>query len=100
MGSPKAVRAAGGAVGLVLELMYIYFYIRSSSPLEAYSSGGDRMSMWQKEQATVALREVFPLASVRSGKCALHSLLIGGATHLLAGTWFFTDVAGRGLMGV
>ena len=82
--SPKAVRAGGGAVGLVLKLMSCYFYMRSSALLVAYGSGGGRRSMWQKEQATVALREDFPLAGVRSDKYALHSFMIGGATHLSA----------------
>ena len=41
--------------------------------------------MWTKEQATVALREVVALAGGRADEYALHSLRIGGATHLSAG---------------
>ena len=41
--------------------------------------------MWTKQQATVALREVVALAGVRADEYALHSLRIGGATHLSAG---------------
>ena len=41
--------------------------------------------MWTKQQATVAPREVVALAGVRADEYALHSLRIGGATHLSAG---------------
>ena len=51
----------------------------------AYGSGGGRWSMWTKQQGTAALREVVALAGVRADEYALHSLRIGGATHLSAG---------------
>ena len=38
--------------------------------------------MWTKQQATTALRAVVALAGVRAEDYALHSLSIGGATHL------------------
>ena len=41
--------------------------------------------MWTKQQATVALREAVALAGMRADEYALHSLRIGGATHLSAG---------------
>ena len=40
--------------------------------------------MRAKQQATVALREVVAFTGVRADKYALHSLKIGGATHLSA----------------
>ena len=40
--------------------------------------------MWPPQQATTALREVVALAGVRTEKYALHSLRIGGATHVSA----------------
>ena len=41
--------------------------------------------MWTQQQATTALRKVVALAGVRAEEYALHSLRIGGATHLSAG---------------
>ena len=41
--------------------------------------------MWTKQHATVALRDVVTLAGVLADGYALHSLNIGGATHLSAG---------------
>ena len=40
--------------------------------------------MWSQQQATPALREAVALAGVRAEEYALHSLRIGGATHLSA----------------
>ena len=84
-GSPRPVGAGGGAVDLMLELMSCYLCLPSSAPLVAYGSGGGRWSMWTKQQATVALRDVVALAGVRADEYALHSLRIGGATHVSAG---------------
>ena len=69
----------------MVELMSCYLFFLSSAPLVAYGSGGGRWSMWTKQQATVALRSVVELAGVRVDEYALHSLMIGGATHLSAG---------------
>ena len=41
--------------------------------------------MWTQQQATTSLRAVVALAGVRADEYALHSLRIGGATHLSAG---------------
>ena len=41
--------------------------------------------MWTKQQATAALRAVVAFAGARAEYYALHSLRIGGATHLSAG---------------
>ena len=40
--------------------------------------------MWSQQQATTALREMVALADGRAEEYALHSLRIGGATHLSA----------------
>ena len=50
-----------------------------------YGSSGGRWSTRTKQQATVALRKVVAFAGVRADKNALHSLGIGGATHMSAG---------------
>ena len=84
-GSPRPVGAGGGAVEFMLELMSCYLILPSSAPLVAYGSGGGRWSMWTEQKATVALREVVASADVRADEYALHSLRIGGATHLSAG---------------
>ena len=84
-GSLRPVGAGGGAVNLMLELMSCYLFLPSSAPLVTYGSGGGRWSMWTKQQAAVALREVVALAGGRADEYALLSLRIGGATHLSAG---------------
>ena len=60
-------------------------FLQSSAPLVAFGVGNGRWSMWTQHQATTALREVVALAGVRAEEYALHSLRIGGATHLSAG---------------
>ena len=87
-GLPRSVGASGGAVDLMLELMSCYLFLPSSASLVAYGSGSGRWSMWTKQQATVARREVVALAGVRADEYALHSFNIGGATHLSAGGAF------------
>ena len=84
-GSPRPVGAGGGAVDLMLELMSRFLFLPSSAPLVACGSGDGRWSMWTKQQAAVAQREVVALAGVRADEFALHSLRIGSATHLSAG---------------
>ena len=84
-GVPRPVGGGGGAVDLMPELMSCCLVLPSSAPLVAYGSGDGRWSMWTKQQATVALREVVPLVGVRVDEYALHSLRIKGATHLSAG---------------
>ena len=41
--------------------------------------------MWTQAHATRALRQVVSVAGVQPEEYALHSLRIGGATHLSAG---------------
>ena len=41
--------------------------------------------MWTKQQVSAALRAVVALEGVRAEDYALHSLRIGGGTHLSAG---------------
>ena len=83
--SPRPVGSGGGAVDLVLELMSCYLFLPSSAPLVADGSGGGTIFMWTKQQATVALRGVVALVGVQADEDALHSLRIGGATHLSTG---------------
>ena len=68
VGSSRPVGAGGGAVDLMLELVSCYSFLPSSAPLVAYGSGGGSCSMWTKQQASVALREVVALAAVRADK--------------------------------
>ena len=75
----------GGAVDLMIELMSCYLLLPSSVPLIAFGVGNGRWCMWTQHQATAALRKVVALAGVRVEEYALHSLRIGGATHLSAG---------------
>jgi len=84
-GPPRPVGAGGNAVDLMIELMSCYLFLPSSAPLVAFGTGNGRWSMWTQQQATTALRAVVALAGVRAEEYALHSLRIGGATHLSAG---------------
>ena len=74
----------GGAVDLMIELLSCYLFLRPSACLVAFGTGHGRWSMWTQQQATAALRSVVALASVRAEDYAMHSLRIGGATHLPA----------------
>ena len=84
-GPSMHVREGGGAVDLMIELMSCYLFLPSSTPLVAFGVGNGRSSMWTQHQATTALRKVVALAGVRAEEYALHSLRVGGATHLPAG---------------
>ncbi len=84
-GPSTRVGEGGGAVDLMIELMSCYLFLPSSAPLVAFIVGNGRWSMWTQHQSTKALRKVVALAGVRAEEYALHSLRIGGATHLSAG---------------
>ena len=84
-GPSMRVGKGGRAVDLMIELMSFYVFLPSSAPLAACGVGNGRWSMWTQHQATLALRKVVALAGVRAEEYALHSLKIGGATHLSAG---------------
>lgn len=75
----------GGAVAVMIELLSLYSWLPSRAPLVAFGVGGGQWAMWTKHQATVALRQVVALAGLPPEEYALHSLRIGGATHLAAG---------------
>ena len=84
-GPPRPVGVGGNAVDLMIELLSCYLFLPPSAPLVAFGAGNGRWSMWTQQQATAALRTVVALAGVRAEEYALHSLRIGGATHLSAG---------------
>ena len=84
-GPSMRVGEGGGAVNLMIKWMYCYLFLPPSAPLVAFVLGNGRWSMWTQHQATAALRKVVALAGVRAEESALHSLRIGGATHLSAG---------------
>ena len=84
-GPALRVGDGGGAVDLMMDLMPCYLFLPSSAPLAAFGAGNGRRSMWTQRQATTALRKVVALAGVRAEEYALHSLKIGGATHLSEG---------------
>ena len=84
-GPPKPVGAGGGAAELMVELLSCFLFLPPSAPLVAFGCGSGRWSMWTQAQATRALRQVVSAAGVQPAEYALHSLRIGGATHLSAG---------------
>ena len=55
------------------------------APLVAFGCGSGRWPRWTQAQATRALRKVVSVAGVQPEEYALHSVRIGGATHLSAG---------------
>ena len=83
-GPPKPVGAGGGAVDLMVELLSCYLFLPPSAPLVAFGCGSGRWSMWTQAQAMRALRQVVSVAGVQLEEYALHSVRIGGATHLSA----------------
>ena len=84
-GPPRPVGDGGGAVDLMIELLSCYLFLPPSAPLVAFGCGSGRWSMWTQTQATKALRQVVSVAGMQAEEYALHSLRIGGATHLSAG---------------
>lgn len=84
-GPPRSVGAEGGTVDLLVELLSCYLFLPPSAPLVAFGCGNSRWSIWTQAQATKALRQVVSVAGVKAEEYALHSLRIGGATHLSAG---------------
>ena len=84
-GPPNPVGAGGGAAELMAELSSCYLFLPPSAPLVVFGCGSGRWSTWAQAQATRALRQVVSAAGVQLEEYALHSLRIGGATHLSAG---------------
>ena len=86
---PVASFAAVGdgcdAVDLIMESLSYNVFLPSPAPLAAFDIGHGRWSMWAQQQATAALRSVVGLAGGHAEDYALHSLTMGGATHLSAG---------------
>ena len=66
-------------------LLLSFPFLPSHAPLVAFGTDGVSWSMWTKHKATLALRQVVSLAGLPPVEYALHSLRIGGATHLSAG---------------
>ena len=85
VGPPRRVGAGGGAVDLMIELLFCYLFLPPSAPLVAFGICHGRWSLWTHQQATAALRSVVALAGGHAGAYVLHSLRTGGATHLSAG---------------
>ena len=69
----------------MIELMSCYTLLPPSAPLVPFGTGGGKWSMWSQAQATKALRQVVAGAGLQPDEYALHSLRIGGATHLSVG---------------
>ena len=84
-GPPRSVEHGGGAVNVIVELLLSFPFLPSHAPLVAFGTDGVSWSMWTKHKATLALRQVVSLAGLPPVEYALHSLRIGGATHLSAG---------------
>ena len=86
LGKGPSIRVGegGAAVDLLIGLMSCCLLLPCSAPLVAFAVGNGRWSMWTQHQATAVLRKVVTLAGVRAEEYALHSLRIGGATHLSA----------------
>ena len=77
-GASRRVEADGGAVDLMVELLFLYTFLPSCAPLVAFGVGHGRWAMWTKYQATTALRQVVALAGLQPEEYTLHSLRIGG----------------------
>ena len=82
---PWCVGDGSGAVDRMIDSLSCYLFLPPSAPLVAFRIGHGRWSTWTQQQATAALRSVVALAGVCVEDHVLHSLRIGGATHLSAG---------------
>lgn len=98
-GPYRPVEAGGGAVACMVELLLYYPSLPSHSPLVAVGADGDRWMLLKRRQAESALRDVVSLAGLQPAHYALHSLRIGGATHLAAGGGVLVSAAERRALG-
>ena len=83
--APQVFEAGGGAVDLMIELLSCFRSLPSNAPSVAFGVDGGSWAMWTKHHAESALRQVVSFAGLQPSEYALHSLRIGGATHLAAG---------------
>ena len=83
-GPPRSVEHGGGAVDVIVELLLSFPFLPPHAPLVAFGTDGVSWLMWTKHKATLALRQVVSLMGLQPVEYALHSLRIGGATHLSA----------------
>ena len=79
---PQVFEAGGGAVDFTIELLSCFRSSPSHAPLVAFYVEGVGGPCGQTHQADSALRQVASLAGLQPSEYALHSLRIGGATHL------------------
>lgn len=66
-------------------LLSCYPSLSSYAPLVGVGVRGGKWDLSRKHRAESALRQVVTLAGLQLSEYALHSLRIGGATHLAAG---------------
>lgn len=83
-GPQSGVRARGGAVALVVELLSCHATLPDSAPLASYRSGR-AVRVVRYSAALRAVREVVEKSGRNPQEYALHSLRIGGATALASG---------------
>ena len=85
VGSALAFRDGGGAVALMTELMSGSDSYPPDAPMMTYGvRDSGSLLVWNRYDAVAALRQVVGLAGLPPAEFALHSLRIGGATHLSA----------------
>lgn len=83
-GAGSGVKAGGGAVPLMVELLSRYPTRMESAPLSTYRFG-DGVSAWSYMEVLAALRQVVANAGDDSSKVRMHSLRICAATTPAAG---------------
>ena len=95
---PQVFEAGGGGVDLMVELLSCFRPLPCHAPLVAFGVDRGRWTMWTKRHAESALRQVASLSELQPTEYALHSLRIGGATHLATGGALPEDLR-RGTLG-
>ena len=83
-GTRSGVRAGGGAVAFMMELLSVYPTLPESAPLSLYRCG-NKVRVWRYPEALAALRQVAAKAGDDPSEVGLHSLRIGAATTPAAG---------------
>ena len=83
-GAESSLRADGGAVALVLELLSLFPGFPDHASFSSYPSG-IAVIMIRYDRALRAVKKVVAKSSRNPDEFAVHSLLIGGAATLVAG---------------
>ena len=76
---PLPLRNGGGAVELMIELLFSCMFLPFHTPLAAFGTARGNISVWTQARPTAALPGVVALALLPADESDLHSRRIQGA---------------------